>query len=251
MSTVRRSFAIALLVAAPFATVAADDSGPSWTGQVTPYIWAAGAGGTLRPIAGGPSIEIDRSFSEIVDDLDSALFLSAFARRDRIVLLGDLSHTSTSRSGVASVPGAGSLAAQGSLRQTSLTLAAGYRADTTQFGTFDLLAGLRTWDMRGTVTVPATGLSASREIRFTDPIVAARMNLRLADRASLLLYGDIGGFGAGSEQTTQFVATLNFALSPQVHFSIGYRQLDVDYRDEGRRVDMRLAGPIAGLTLRF
>ncbi len=69
---------------------AAQDNG-AWVWQVTPYVWASGMTDNVRPFAGAPKISFDSSFSEVVKDLDAASFLSGYARRDRIVLLGDLS----------------------------------------------------------------------------------------------------------------------------------------------------------------
>jgi len=52
----------------PAPTLAAN----GWSGQVTPYIWAAGVGGNITPFRGGPTLTVDDSFSEILKDLDGA-----------------------------------------------------------------------------------------------------------------------------------------------------------------------------------
>ena len=226
-----------------------------WRGQLTPYVWATGLGGDLRPFATGPTVEIDRSFSDILGDLDAAFFLSGFARRDRFVLLGDLSYSSASRAGVLSAPIPG-LPAEGRLRQTSLTLAGGWRVSDTLDGTLDLLGGLRHWRVRGEVGAPAVpgvfpGARVSASRNFTDPIIAARANLRLTPDWSVLLYGDVGGFGVGSRSTAQLLGTVNYSLGNQVTLSAGYRHLSVDYRSGGSRFDVRLGGPIFGATIEF
>ena len=224
-----------------------------WRGQVTPYVWATGLGGDLRPLPGGPTVEIDKSFSDLVGDLDAALFLSGFARRDRFVLLGDLSFSSSSRAGVLPglAPGAPGLPAEGRLRQSSLTAMGGWRVSDTLDGTLDLLGGLRHWRVRGQVSAPVLPGPVSASRSFTDPILGARANLRFSPEWSALLYADVGGFGVGSRSTSQVLGTVNYRLGHQVTLSAGYRQLNVDYRSGGSRFDLRLGGPIFGATIEF
>lgn len=235
--------ALAVLVGA--APAMAQDAG-DWVWQVTPYVWATGIGGDITPFAGAPTVSIDSSFSEVLKDLDAAFFLSGYARRDRLVLLGDLSHSASSKGGMSPVG-----PATGELKQTSLTLAAGYRAIEEEGVAVDLLAGARHWRIRGSVEAPAPGLSVSPTFSFTDPIIAVRANIRLAPQWSTILYGDFGGFGGGSEQTSQFVATVNYQAGNDFFLSAGYRVLNVDYRDGGTRIDATMSGPIFGATWRF
>lgn len=222
--------------------------GQEWRIQVTPYVWATGLGGKLA--AGPLSAEIDTSFSEVLRDLDGAFFVSGFARRDRLVLLGDLSWSSSSRAGVLPPP-APPLPAEGRLRQTSLTLAAGYRVVEGPAATVDLLAGLRHWRLDAQISAPVPPFAVTRRARFTDPIIATRINAQLAPDWSALFYLDFGGFGAGSRLSVQALATVNRALSEQLYLSAGYRHLQVDYRGAGMRVDARMSGPILGVTWRF
>ena len=242
----RKTAMLALALLAGAAPAMAQEAG-EWVWQVTPYVWATGIGGDITPYADGPTVSFDSSFSEVVRDLDAAFFLSGYARRDRLVFLGDFSHSSSSRDGL--LPGG--LPAEGKLEQTSLTLAAGYRVVAGDGVAIDLLAGARHWRVKGSVTVPPAGLSVSPRATFTDPILAARANIRLAPRWSAILYGDIGGFGVGSERTSQIVATVNYQAGEDVFLSAGYRTLSVDYRDSGTRIDPRMSGPIFGATWRF
>lgn len=218
-----------------------------WTGQATLYLWGAGMGGKIKPSTGAPKVSLDRSFSEILEDLDHALFVSGLARRHRLVLLGDFSYASLSRKG--SVPPG--IEAKGRLSQKSLTMAGGYRAVDGQKIKLDVLAGVRQWWIRGSVKVPLAGVDRSRELSFCDPVAAFRANFSLSPRWSTLFYGDTGGFGVGSRSTSQLVVTLNYKASENIYFSTGYRHLNVDYRSKGSRVDVTLAGPLFGITWHF
>jgi len=232
------------------AGTAAAQTGGDTAFQITPYAWATGLGGTLT--VGAQTVAIDRSFSDVLRDLDGAFFLSGYGRTNRFVFLGDLSRSSSSRAGILTAPPAPApLPAEGRLRQTSVTLAAGYRVAETPDVRLDLVGGLRHWRVSARADVPALGVSVSRSASFTDPIIGARLLADIAPNWSALLYADIGGFGVGSEFTGQFVATVNHAVSDNLFISAGYRHMQVDYRTGGLRVDARLSGPILGATWRF
>ncbi len=216
--------------------------------QLTPYIWGSGVGGTVRPVAGGPSLRFSEGLRDVLEDLDSAFFLSGLFRHNRFVLLGDYSASRSSRGGT--VPGLG-LPVTGRLEQSSFTLAAGYRALATERATVDYLVGLRHWDIEARAKTPVPGLAAGLSVDFTDPIIAARTNIRLNDRWSVIGYADVGGFGAGSDLTSQLIATVNWQARDRLFLSAGYRHLYVDYDDDGKGFEGSFSGPILGITLQF
>jgi len=239
--------AAGVALAAGIIALASATNAQDWSAQVTPYVWATGVSGDITPFTGAPTIAFDSSFSEILNDLDAAFFISGYARRDRFVFLGDLSYSSSSRDGLVP-PG---VPASGELQQTSLTFAAGYRVVEDPRVSVDVLGGARFWRIKGAVDVPLAGVSVSPSVSFTDPIVAVRANFSLAPKWSAILYGDYGGFGVGSEQTSQLVATVNYQVNDGFYLSAGYRTLSVDYRDGGTRIDATMSGPLFGATWRF
>jgi hypothetical protein len=147
------------------------------------------------------------------------------------------------------------LEATGKLRQRSVTLAAGYRAAQGGWGTLDLFAGLRHWRVTAEAGLrseaPPFALSERRRANFTDPLLGLRLNARLAPRWSAMLYLDLGGFGVGARSSRNIAATLNYELTPQAWLSVGYRRLQTEYRRGDLDLDMRMAGPLLGLTWRF
>ncbi|OSP53608.1 hypothetical protein [Pseudoruegeria sp. SK021] len=217
-----------------------------WVGQVTPYVWAVGVSGTLTPFTNAPNLSFNRSFSEGRDDLDAAFFLSGFARRDRLVVLADVSYSSSSRGG--SIPPG--IPLKGELEQRSMTLAAGWRVHRQKTWALDVLGGARLWNIKANVDAAGTPMVRA-EKNFTDPIVALRTNIQLAPRWSAIAYLDAGGFGAGSDYTMQALITANYQVNDNIFMSVGYRRLDVDYTDGGTKIDWTMAGPLLGLTWRF
>jgi len=223
----------------------------AWSFQVTPYLWAAGLEGRVRPDARLPRLHVERSFGEVLEDLDAGLFVNALARRDRLVVMGDLSYVATSRRGAfEGTPFAG----RGEVTQLTLGLAAGWRVVDQAGLSLDLLGGLRAWRLDAEAAVTAGGApfaAASTDMSWVDPLVAVRLRADLAPRLSALVMGDVGGFGLGSRGTFQATAVLNWQVTERAYASFGYRYLTVDRRDGGRVADIALGGPVLGLTWRF
>ncbi len=241
------SAGLVLAILAPSAAAQEPAERDGWSGQITPYVWAAGIGGDIRPFAGAPTISFDKSFSEVLEDSDGAFFISGYARRDRFVVLGDFSYSASSKEGLVP-PG---VPATGKLRQTSLTLAAGYRAVSGPDWTLDVLGGVRVWNLSSSVELFGGAIQKSPGEDFADAILALRVNVALGPRWSMIVYGDIGVFEVGSHATSQILLTVNYQLNDNIYLSAGYRELNVDYRDGGTRVDATMAGPLVGATWRF
>lgn len=223
------------------------DSGPSaWHFQLTPYVWMTGLKGDLQLGASGPAAHVSQSFSDVLHDLDAAVFLSGTARKERYVVQADLSYAALSAS--ARLPPG--LPAHAKLKQTSFTLTGGYHWAPSPTDGLDVMAGLRAWDVRSHLQAPPV-LSARLERSFVDPILAVRWRHQIGSDWSTLLYLDVGGFGVGSHATWQWLAVLNYQWRDAVHLSAGYRLLGVDYRTHAQRLDIRMGGPILGMTWRF
>src|SRR5262245_49062112 len=62
---------------------------PEWEFTVVPYVWAAGLDGTVGEF-GLPPVDVDLSFSDILDHFDIGLMGAAEARYDRFSVATDL-----------------------------------------------------------------------------------------------------------------------------------------------------------------
>lgn len=259
----RYAYAIAVALGfcatnAAYATNVADH--PRWALQVTPYLWAAGLDGHISPFRRGPTIGIDKSFSDVLNDLKVGGFINLWGRYDRYVWSGDVAYVNTKESqAVGPLPTIGPIpsgtAVNGSVdtKQLMATLLGGYRLlDTADF-TLDALGGVRFWHISNKVKVSALGLSRNYDESFgwVEPVIGARTYMRLTDRLSLQAQADIGGFGAGSDFSWSALATANYTFTDKLSVSAGYKVLDVDYDHRGHVYDTRLSGPVLGLTYRF
>lgn len=253
------------------AAVAQPEEKPGWALQVTPYMWAAGLDGRISPFQRAPTIEVEKSFSDVLEDLNFGGFVNVWGRYDRFVFSGDVMYVDTTDShasgplpalqipglGVTIPPGANVNATVDS-KQFMATLQGGYQVlDTPQF-TLDALAGVRFWHISNDVTVTAShasigtrSASHGESFGWVDPVIGMRAFVPLSEKLSLQAQGDIGGFGAGSEFSWSAMATVNYVFNSQLSASLGYKVLDVDYDHDGHVYDTQLSGPVLGMTYRF
>lgn len=234
---------------------------PMWAWQVTPYVWAADLSGKVSPFRRAPTIGIDKSFSDVLEDLDFGGFVNVWGRFDRFVFSGDVLYVSTTEVGTSGplpplpVPVPPGTVIQGSVdsEQFVAALQGGYRVFDAPDFWLDALAGLRFWHISNDVTVSALQASRSygESFEWVDPVIGLRAFYRMTAQLSLQAQTDMIGFGAASEFSWSALATVNYIVTDNLSFSAGYKMLDVDYDHEGHVYDTRLAGPVLGATWRF
>lgn len=243
---------------------------PDWIVQVTPYLWAAGLEGRISPFRSAPTLRVDKSFSDILKDVNFGGFANLWGRHGRFVFSADMMYVDTTGSKAAGplpalqIPGLGPIppgAAVDAKVDTTLfttTVQGGYRALEEAGFTLDVLGGVRYWhtsnDVKVAVTVPGVGTQSARHSErfdWVDPVLGARAFLPLSATSSLQAQVDLGGFGVGSDHTWSLLATYNHVFNERFSGSLGYKVLDVDYRHQGHVYDTRQSGPVLGLTWRF
>ena len=104
----------------------------------------------------------------------------------------------------------------------------------------------------------ATAIARSGDLEWVDPFVGGRIRHQIAADKELMLEGDVGGFGAGSDFSWQVVGTYGFDVNcfrTPFHTVIGYRALAVDFSEKGRfgknGVDDVQHGPVMGVSFRW
>ncbi|MBB3808345.1 DUF481 domain-containing protein [Pseudochelatococcus contaminans] len=236
---------------------ASADTASRWTVQISPYAWATGLRGDISPFRRGPSIKVNKSFNDVMDDLKFGGFVNFWARYDRFVLSVDAMYVDTDDArSIGALPRIGptpGLSAGVDSTMFSATLQAGYRVYDTPKASLDLMAGGRWWRLSNTATVKYDGFSISygEDFGWVDPLIGARAFVHLTDKLSLLGQADIGGFDAGSQLTWQVLATVNYAFTDNISGSIGYKALSVDYNSSGHVFETTFSGPVVGMTYRF
>lgn len=242
---------------------------PNWALQISPYMWAAGLNGDISPFRRGPTIGVEKSFSDVLDNLNFGGFVNVWGRYGRFVFSGDIMYVGTTDShgvgplppfrlpGGIVLPAGTRVDATVDTKQFTATLQGGYRVVDRPGFTLDALAGARFWHISNDVmlTLGLGGSSITRSygesFGWVDPVVGARAFFPVTEKLSLQAQVDIGGFDAGSKLTWSALATVNYTFSDRVSASAGYKVLDVHYDCGGHVYDARLSGPVLGMTYRF
>jgi len=232
-----------------------------WQFEVTPYFWGAGMRGDVQ-LGSLPKISTDVSFSDILDVLDFGIMGAFEARKGRWGMLFDAIYMKLETDATASRTGAGPVGATATadanleMKQTLLAAAASYRAVEGR-SPVDVFGGLRYFKIEASADINAsffaqTGtVSRSGDVDWVDPYIGARILYPVSDRWTLVGYGDIGGFGVGSDFTWQALAGVNYHFSKSLSGKLGYRYLSVDYDKDGFLYDMASYGLYLGVGFRF
>ncbi len=268
------------MVCAPIAAMAAPETSEAdkWKFIVTPYVWVVGLQGDLT--IKGRTADVDASFLDIIRNSDSIFgFLGAFeVRKGRWGAYVDGTYLDLESETVHLGP----LSADAKIKAALVTFAASYRiaewsladapgGDPSYSGqkmVVDFYAGGRytsldgTLDARINLTPGPLNLSAGRKFKgfpdWVDPISGLRTITNVFPKVKLLLAGDIGGFGAGSDFTWHADALLGYdfkVFSKKSTVWAGYRALYQDYEtgsgNNKFEWKMTMHGPVTGLSLHF
>ena len=263
-----------------------------WQFSFTPYLWLPWISGNMVVKGRGLDVAVDPS--QIINHLDWPTIVPAWmsyaeARRGPLSLFNDIVYTQLSGSGGFSrtVSGREATATFGAHIEVNYQLAiveAGGAYAIWSRGSqgspgstaFDLLAGARYWhqdadvsaDVTGTVAlggsngITITGnraIASSGSVDWVDPFVGARVRQQLAPGQEIVLRGDVGGFGAGSQFSWQAIGTYNWLLGVThgipVDGYVGFRALSADYSQGSGTskfgFDNVIYGPVIGATMRF
>lgn len=225
-----------------------------WKFNLVPfYLWAMGMNGGAT--IGEDVSQIDVDFDEITDNLE-AVFIVHFEgmHESNFGFLTDLNYVGLG--GSQSLPGNTTLDVD--MDMTIAEFSGLYRIQSEE-DAFDLIAGVRyvKIDMGLNITsgTPINGLNLSPQIDWMDPLIGARWMRDINEEWSLLVRGDIGGFGVSSDFTWQALGLVEWKPYEHTSFIAGYRVLDLDY-EEGSgakyfRYDVRSQGPLVGVNFRW
>jgi hypothetical protein len=256
-------------------SMAAAQQAPSgWTLSLEPYLWLAGADGTLRfelpPLEGGGNADVGLS----AEDLSFAFMLTGEARKGDWSVVADVVYVDfdSEAAEVKSVSFAGPGGAvavdvgadtgtSGTLTGTEWSLAAGYTLARGAASSFDVVAGVRfltieatvDWRLAAEVQGPGAGQSFGREGSLArdadlwDGVVGVRGSLGVGGgRWFVPFYADVGA--GSSELTWQAVAGLGY------HFAWGdvrlaWRTITYNLGDDDLLQSVTFSG--TGIGVRF
>ena len=233
----------------------------AWQFEFTPYVFGSSLSGTTG--VGRVTAEVDASFGDIVENLDSGFMAMFEARKGPWGLLFDGVYFKLKDQKTSSWQGPGGVGtADGSLEATMTEqiyqFAVSYRT-LDSASKLDLIGAARYTQLDTgldlAVTAPPVlpggtrSLSASES--WWDPVIGIRVTVPFAEQWSFVGYADVGGFGAGSDVTYQAIAGVNWQFSKTFAAKVGYRYFYQDYENDGFVWDMAAHGAYLGLGIGF
>jgi hypothetical protein len=233
---------------------AQETSPPHWQFYFLPYLWVSGVSGTTSTSNPNiPSQTATASFGDILSHLNSVPVIGAAEiRYGRFGLLTDVMLISLK----SDLPTKGVLFSGATVNLTEFltTVMPTYRVLDLPNQSLDLGAGVRVvayWTKLSFNSGALPGFSRSPSLSWADPLLGARYHINLSNRWGLTAYGDVGGFGAGSNLTWQALGTVDYRWNKWLVLHAGYRHLQIDYKGSVLRSDTALSGPLLGATIRF
>lgn len=234
--------------------VQAADSDKGWRFDLAPfYLWAISLDGdiSIGSPAGTFSQGVRVPFDEVFSNLESAfIFHFEGAKDNRWGFLVDYNYLDIS--GDQSLPQ--NLNMNVEFKATIAELAGFYRIAAAQEHHFDVLLGARYTSLEPSVTLSGLvnrGVEGSQD--WVDPFVGLRWNWQLIEQLRLIIRGDVGGFGVGSDIAWQAGGYLYWQPWRYIGFIGGYRGLYQKYEDGSGsdyfEFDVTTHGPVLGLNI--
>lgn len=236
------SLVTAAVTVALAVTCATNVHAEEWEVTLTPYIWAAGIDGDIE--FGSESANVSASFSDIVENLNMTGMAMLEANNGRWVNWVQVDYLSLEGDDVEIGPFNGEIKSD----VTMLAAGTGYRFQTSERSTIDLMVGLRYFDMDNELRINGVG-ERSGGADLVDAIITLRPRFVINERWS---FSPTLSIGTGDtdvvwEMAPQFLYTYSETLDMR----IGYRNLNYNFKDGSDEVDISIAGPIIGLGIRF
>lgn len=246
---------LSLLIGVGSAAAQVEDDSWNFSGVV--YLWGANLGGETRS-----GSEIDVSFGDLVDNLETGFMGSFGARRDRWSVFTDVLYLDlgVERSTQASIPVEGGAvdvtgAADLDLKGWVLHFGGGYTLLQKGRSRLDVIGGARylDLDMDLALSFSLAGQDAMSELSeggsVWDGIVGLKGNVGLGERWFLPYYVDIGV--GQSSFTWQASGGVAFKAAGWVDLAFVYRHLAWDLESDRAIEDLSFSGPAGGLIFRF
>lgn len=223
---------------------AVDDK--KWKFYTLGYVWLATAKGKTDVIGPLQPVDLDLSLGDVIDGFKFIFMGAAEARKDRFVILGDLSFVHLDADQGIGIRDPDFLEAELDSRTAEITLLGGYRVINESNGTLDLLAGGRMNWFKTTLQLEGPNRSAEGSVKedWLDPLIGARAKFPIGGKWGLSLYGDVGGVIFGSDITWQGLATVDYQISRKMNLGVGWRHWKVDYDHGDFLYNVRQTGPI-------
>ena len=214
-----------------------------WSFRITPYLWMLGMDGTTAAL--GNDVDVDMSFSDIVDVLNIALSANMELSKGKFFVVLDPLWADLE----APIETGGPIGGKTEVELVIADLNVGYSVDEN----FGIYAGVRYYDQDITIIpnlLPQIGLGDD----WTDVILGFRVGGKVGEKWSFAGKLD-GAVGGDSDFALYLQAVVLRHFGTNKHLDLGWRYYDVDY-ESGSGVtrfkwDVAHSGPVIGFSWEF
>lgn len=219
-----------------------------WKHEFAPYIWGAAMDG--QSALGPVTVDVDVSFSDVVDNLETGFQGIYRGTKDKWSVSVDLVYMGLGATGNGPQ---GYVRGDVDIDQTALEVDGGYEV----LERLVVFGGLRYNDISLELDTsgPLGTRSAREEQDWIDPVIGAHYTVPFSDKWSMTLRGDIGGFGVGSDFAWQTVASVRWQPKERLGVVAAYRYFDMEYEDGSGLdyflYDLSTSGPALGMVFSF
>ena len=264
-----------LFAFAPAVSAETVEEGPlkrnGWTISVAPYIWGTSLDGELG--LEGIETDIDVPLKDVLKSLNSMMMLDLSVHKGRLGLfVNPLYANLGSEQNLTILEGTilqQNVNVDMTLKMLILGFGVGYRLGPFPLGaqengrtpavTLEPYFGGRWTDMDAKVYVTrATTRSYNQNTGWVDPMVGLMTEWDLYPRWNLMLSGDAGGFGVGTDLSwsATLLAGYRFHFSKRIMGNVvfGYRALHQDFESGGEipfKYDTTMHGPYVSVSIDF
>jgi hypothetical protein len=222
-----------------------------WHLSVSPYLWLPGVHGDVGAL--GRDVGFRASVGDLLSHFRFGILGAVEARRNRLLLTTDLIYLRLGADNALPFERLQAISANITARTLLLTPKIGVRVIDKEKLKIDALTGFRFWYFQESVKFSPSllGINYSRSQDWVSPLVGGRIEAPLSPKVGVVILGDVGGWGAGSQLEYQVAGLISYKVKPKWTLQTGYRYLNLDYkgnRNIGAVVNVTLSGVIFGLT---
>ena len=265
----------AVSVCAPAVSAETVEEGPlkrnDWTISVVPYLWCLALDGELG--VKGLETDVEMKFKDVLKELNAVLMVDFAVHKGRFGLFINSMYSKLSSDVDQTIlegsPLQQNMKIDTTLKMLIMSFGVGYRLGPYPLGTqengrtpsviVEPYFGGRWSDMdvKLDVTLDKTW-SGEGDVGWADPIIGVMTAWDLYPRWNLMLSGDVGGFGVGTDLawSATLLAGYRFHFSKRIlgNVQFGYRALHQDFEsgsDHYFVYDTTMHGPWVGVSIDF
>ena len=208
-------------------TAPAQAQSDDWEVVLAPYAWIASITGDAGIGRTDPA-PVDVSFSDLLENLRFGFMLHGEVRKGAWGVMLDAFYAKLGSDLSAPLGGVLDLQVQVLVFEALLSR----RFDLPR-GSVDAFAGIRYWDVDLDVELEGVVSGAiDRGDSWVDPVIGSRLIQYVGENWFLMLRGDIGGFGVGSEFSWNVQGGVGYDVSRLFSLVVQYKALSVDFEND-------------------